>query len=287
MTEDGRSIDEVNDYYDESYLDYVLVWGTAFHRQMHFGYHDTDSLPRRWLRFYDAVENVNRVLADETDVGRGDRVLDAGCGVGGSTDWLARERSAEAVGVNLNPRHLDVARRRSDEAAEFALMDFTDTGFADDSFDVVWAIEAAGHADDTSEFVDEAHRVLRPGGRLAVVDGYLSRPHDELEGEAARRVEAIASGLAWRNPDSVDEMESYLRDAGFADVEFEDQYERVRPSALLLYLTTLFATPFAWTLERLGLRTEVQRRNRVAARHQYPALRDGVVVHGLYTATKP
>ncbi|MFW5929448.1 MAG: hypothetical protein ACOCT0_03395, partial [Halobacteriota archaeon] len=69
----SETLREVDSYYREAYLDYVLVWRTFEHLSMHFGYHDTESLPRRWLRFRHAIDNVNRVLADRADVGEGDR----------------------------------------------------------------------------------------------------------------------------------------------------------------------------------------------------------------------
>ncbi len=284
-------LEEVNDYYEEAYLDYVLVWRTWSHGAMHFGYHDTDSLVSRWLRFGDAMHEVDRVLADEAEVGEGDRVVDLGCGVGGSVLYLAGERDAEAVGVNLSGRHLGKARRkarrRDVDGAEFVRMDFTDAGFDDGAFDVAWSIEAACHAEDTGEWAREAYRLLDDGGRLVVSDGFLSEPMDELPEDARRRIDMIDEAWVGGEVDTVHEFRRHLEDAGFEDVEFRDQYERVKPSAVYLYIASVLAAPGAWVLEKLGLRGERQHRNRVAARHQYPVLRDGVVKHGLFTAKKP
>ncbi len=287
-----ETLEEVNDYYEEAYLDYVLVWRTWSHGAMHFGYHDTDSLLRRWLRFGDAMHEVNRVLADEAEVEEGDRVLDAGCGVGGSVVWLAAHRDADAVGVNVSRNHLAKAekkarRRGVADDVEWARMDFTDTGFQDEEFDAVWAVEAACHAEDTMEFVEEAYRLLEPGGHLVVSDGYLSQPMQEFGENHRRRLDEIDEAWVGGEVDTVDEFEGYLDDAGFTDVEFQNQYDRVKPSAVYLWLASYLAAPGAWVLEKLGVRNERQRRNRVAARHQYPVLRDDVVKHGLFTARKP
>lgn len=284
-------LEEVNDYYEEAYLDYVLVWRTWSHGAMHFGYHDTDSPLRRWLRFGDAMHEVDRVLADEAEVGEDDRVVDLGCGVGGSVLRLAEERGADAVGVNVSAEHLGKARRkavhRDVDDVDFVTMDFEDTGFDDGSFDVVWSVEAACHAEDTGRWAEEAYRLLEPGGRLVVGDGYLSKPMEKLDEDARRRLDVIDEAWVGGEVDTVDGFRQHLEAAGFEDVEFTDQYERVKPSAVYLWLASVLATPGAWVLEKLGFRGERQRRNRVAARHQYPVLRDGVVKHGLFTARKP
>lgn len=286
-----ETLEEVNDYYEEAYLDYVLVWRTWSHGAMHFGYHDTDSRLRRWLRFGDAMHEVDRVLADEGDVEEGDRVVDLGCGVGGSVFRLAEEQGADAVGVNVSEEHLRKARRKAErrdvDEVEFVAMDFEETGFEDGSFDVVWSVEAACHAEDTGVWAQEAYRLLDGGGRLVVSDGYLSQPMEEFDEDSRRRLELIDEAWVGGEVDTVDEFRKHLEEAGFEDVEFRDQYERVKPSAVYLWLASVLAGPGAWLLEKVGLRGERQRRNRVAARHQYPVLRDGVVKHGLFTARKP
>ena len=102
--------DAVVAYYDQTWLDYRLLWLNRRTLSVHFGY--TDATTRGHA---DALLNMNRVLADRAGIRPGARVLDAGCGVGGSSLWLAQARGAMVVGIT--PVASQVARARSFAAA--------------------------------------------------------------------------------------------------------------------------------------------------------------------------
>ncbi|RAS67458.1 methyltransferase family protein [Lentzea atacamensis] len=114
------------------------------------------------------------------DVHQGQRVLDAGCGRGLGTAWLAR-RGCEVLGVDVEPDQVQQARHRFGDQlnARFAVADVTalparvaDVALADESFDRVHCLEAAFHfgPEGRRAFLTEAFRLLRPGGRLVLVD---------------------------------------------------------------------------------------------------------------------
>lgn len=152
--------DAIVGYYDETWLDYRILWLNPDNLAVHFGY--TDQSTRSHT---DALKNMNRVLADRVQIQSGERVLDAGCGVGGSSFWLAKERGAEVVGITLAPGQVGkarsyAARRRLADRVHFEVADFTATPFPDASFDVVWAVESLCHAPDKAAFYQEAARLL-------------------------------------------------------------------------------------------------------------------------------
>jgi 2-polyprenyl-3-methyl-5-hydroxy-6-metoxy-1,4-benzoquinol methylase len=108
-------------------------------------------------------------------VSAGERVLDVGCGEG----WFAGElvrAGASVVGVDVAEEPLRRARAR-DPGLDLRLMDADGPWpFQDASFDAVWAGETIEHVADTTGWLSQARRVLRPGGRLL-----LSTPnHDRL-----------------------------------------------------------------------------------------------------------
>lgn len=98
---------------------------------------------------------------------RGCRVLDAGCGVGWGSALLVEAEASEVVGVDLDPKTVEDARRRV-PAATFLVGDLMDLPFDDDSFDVVVCFEAIEHTGDTDRTLDQLARVLRPNGLLFV-----------------------------------------------------------------------------------------------------------------------
>jgi MPBQ/MSBQ methyltransferase len=112
---------------------------------------------------------------------RGARVLDVGCGIGGSARILAREYGLEVLGVSISP--VQIARARALTPPElghcrFAVMDALDLELPDAGFDAVWSVEACPHMPDKQRYADELLRVLRPGGRLAVADWNRRDPVD-------------------------------------------------------------------------------------------------------------
>lgn len=104
-------------------------------------------------------------------------VLDAGCGLGSGTRMMARHYAAALVlGINVSTvqaRHAATAAR---SAARFAVMDAARLAVAANSVDRIHAIEAALHFNTRLAFLGEAHRVLRPGGKLVLSDILYRKP---------------------------------------------------------------------------------------------------------------
>jgi cyclopropane fatty-acyl-phospholipid synthase-like methyltransferase len=84
----------VQSYYEGTRWDYRWVWGVRNTYALHFGYYDEQATHHRA-----AVANMNKVMADLVAIQPGEKVLDAGCGVGGSSIWLAQNRNCTAVGI--------------------------------------------------------------------------------------------------------------------------------------------------------------------------------------------
>src|SRR5690348_12943295 len=99
----------------------------------------------------------------------GRRVLDAACGEGYGTALLAT-RAAHATGVDVSPEVVAAARRRYGERAnvEFRAARCEATGLADASVDLVVSFETIEHVADPAALVQEATRVLAPGGLFVV-----------------------------------------------------------------------------------------------------------------------
>jgi SAM-dependent methyltransferase len=132
------------------------------------------------------------------------RLLDVACGTGRLAEMLLRQRpEVRIMGVDLSPEMIEVARHRmataGDGRLEWHVAPAEDVPAADGSFDVVACNNAFHLIPDATAALREFHRVLKPGGRLVIVDwcrefltiaGLLAvtRPFDRQ----ARRVETLA-----------------------------------------------------------------------------------------------
>jgi tocopherol O-methyltransferase len=272
-------------YYDETWLDYRILWLNKDNLAVHFGYTDDSTHSHT-----DALKNMNRVLADRVRIQPGERVLDAGCGVGGSSLWLATERGAEVVGITLAARQASMARshaveRHLTDRVRFEVADFTATPFPDASFDVVWAVESLCHAPRKAAFYREAARLLRPGGRVVVADFVRSARPLDLTGE--RLVHEWLDGWAVPDIDTAGEHLEHLAAAGFAEPRLDDVTTHTRPSLRRLYRMAYWTYPLAVFGRVTGVRSKVQHGNVIASIRQYQALRRDAWFYSILSATKP
>jgi ubiquinone/menaquinone biosynthesis C-methylase UbiE len=125
--------------------------------------------------FVAAAEAMTERVCLSARVGNGLRVLDVGCGFGGTLSHLNERLSGcELVGVNIDERQIAQARKRvlarAGNSVRFEVGDACALPFADGAFDVVMAVECIFHFPSRRTFLGEARRVLRPGGRLTVSD---------------------------------------------------------------------------------------------------------------------
>jgi MPBQ/MSBQ methyltransferase len=111
----------------------------------------------------------------------GSRVLDVGCGIGGSARILARDYGLDVLGISISPAQIARATALTPASlphCRFQVMDALDLNVSDGSFDAVWSVEACPHMPDKQRYADELLRVLRPGGQLAVADWNRRDPAD-------------------------------------------------------------------------------------------------------------
>lgn len=279
-----RWLDAVLEYYDHTKFDYRAVWHNMENCAFHFGYYN-----ERIEKHAHALTNSNQVLAKIARVRPGDRVLDAGCGLGGSSFWLASECAAEVVGISPVAHQIakarEIARARSlDELVRFEQADYTRTTFPDGSFDVVWALESLCHAAHKEAFYSEAARLLRPGGRLVVAE-YI-RASRNLDDEAEALFGEWLNGWSMPDLDTREEHFASATGAGLSDVSLVDHTCSTRRSLRRLYKLACVARPVDWVFFGLGLRSRAQHGNVIASLRQYQALRRGLWFYGILSATK-
>ena len=102
----------------------------------------------------------------------GSRILDVGCGIGGSSRILAKYYGFNVTGITISPAQVNRARELTPLGlnCSFEVMDALNLKYEDGSFDAVWSVEAGAHMNDKVKFADEILRTVRPGGYLALAD---------------------------------------------------------------------------------------------------------------------
>jgi SAM-dependent methyltransferase len=178
------------------------------------------------------------------------------------------------------------ARQRNvGDRASFAVADFARAGFADGAFTRLFACESVCHAADKDAFVAEAFRLLSPGGRLLVCDGFLARR--ALSPREERSYREWCEGWALPGLSTVEGFGAALSEAGFVDVAFADRTHAVLPSARRIRRLGLTIGSIVRGLHRLRLVPASQARHAIACLRQYEVLAGGLARYGIFTAARP
>ncbi|MFT4268440.1 MAG: class I SAM-dependent methyltransferase [Xenophilus sp.] len=253
-------------YFAETAHDY-RAWSPGYN--MHFGFWHRGLNPLRREPMLEAMNHaVGEALQLPADAAA--CVLDLGCGAGAAARTLLRRwPQLHAVTVTDVPvqngiaRTLDAHAGVADRAVHLEA-DFTRTGLPAARADGAWALESACYAPghDKRAFCREAARLLRPGARLAVVDGFLLR---ERPGRLAGWLHRLWAD-SWAVPTLArrDDFLAALRAEGFEDVRFRSLRWRIAPSTLHVpFLATRFAAAELWKAR--GRLTPWRRRHIVAS----------------------
>lgn len=276
---------EVIDYYDQTRFDYEIAWVGRENLAVHFGFYDQQA-----GRHAEALSNTNRVLAELAGIQPGSRVLDAGCGKGGSALWLARHRQCAVVGITPVASQVAEARQHAETAGleqqlSFLQADYCNTPFESSSFDTVWACESLCHSPAKEAFYREAFRLLRPGGRLAIAEYTRHKRPLPQKGE-----QLLLSWLnRWAIPDinTAEEHRRQAADAGFRNIEIRDYTRYTWVSLKNLHK---ISRRWMWAnhlLFGLGIRSRAQHNNITGGLRQFRALEQGLWYYAVATATKP
>jgi len=254
--------DMVNRYYDLATSFYEYGWGESFHfaHQLH----------GETLR--EAIKRHEHYLALKLGIGKGHKVLDVGCGVGGPLREIAMFSGATVTGLNNNEYQVGRGRqicKRDGHAlhCDFVKADFMNIPAKDNTYDAAYQIEATCHAPDYVGVYKEILRVLKPGGVFAGYEWCMTSKYDPSN----KRHQTIKADIELGNglPDlnTCEGALAMLKTAGFKVIEEEDLvltaeipwYEPLSPNRIGItsfrtsWVGRLLTRNMVWTLELLGV----------------------------------
>ncbi len=228
-------------YYSEAGPDYA-AWSKGFN--MHFGFFRRGMNP---FRLEPMLERMNLEILDRLALSNeaAPHLLDMGCGLGATARVAARRfPEARVTGISIVPWQIESARKLTREAGleervHFVRADYRATQFPSQSFEGAYALESACYAEGLSKepLLRETWRVLKPGGRLVVADGFLK--HDrKLNPLLAYCLRTISRCWSLDTFAGLQPFQACLRELGFRNIQVEEISWNIAPSVLHVPLVT-------------------------------------------------
>jgi tocopherol O-methyltransferase len=219
----------IKEFYDASSGLWEEIWGEHMHHG-YYGVYGTERKNRRQAQI-DLIEE----LLNWSGVQGAENILDVGCGIGGSSLYLAEKFHAQATGITLSPVQAARATERAKEAglgarSKFLVANAQAMPFEDNSFDLVWSLESGEHMPDKTGFMQECYRVLKPGGTLIMVT-WCHRPIDEkpLTADEQKHLQDIYQVYCLPYVISLPEYEAIARQLPLNNIRTADWSQAVAP----------------------------------------------------------
>ena len=245
----------------------------------------------------DGIANISERRAQELQQDRvqaelrckvGDRLLDAGCGQGVVSSYLAQHYGLRVSGVTVVPFEVERAQARArrlgvDALTDYSTQDYSATTFADARFDGIYSTETLSHAYDMPKTLREFHRVLKPGGRVAFFE-YSIASLQRFDRHEQRVLELFMHDGAMQ---ALPEFQpgrfcEQLQEAGFDDIAEQDVTRQMVPSLRRLQR---LAAPAVWVYRLFGI--EQRFLNTYCAYEAWKMVQRGVLYYSIFTARKP
>lgn len=276
----------IQEYYNNTHFEYNLIWNWSLKSTpaLHFGYYDEKA-----TKHAQAIFRANEVMADWANIKPNDIVLDAGCGMGNSSIWLAQNKQANVTGVTLVQKQVDTAiefaKKQNVENVKFIVSDYLNTPFANESVDIVWAFESICHTPNKLLFYKEAFRILKPGGKVVIAE-YI-RTERPLVEDKETLLSSLCKAWAMADLDTLHEHKSNAEKAGFINFQNKDVTKNVWISYKNLRKTIRKLKTLAKILFALKIINKVRYDNFVYSGKHADAIEQGIFTYHHLLAQKP
>jgi ubiquinone/menaquinone biosynthesis C-methylase UbiE len=193
------------------------------------GFTQPDTSPEYFINFLefldkqDSIKNIRAHAARQLNLAAGHKVLDVGCGIGGATFPIAEAVGPNglAAGIDISLAMIEAVRKRAAgrPGVDFQVGDATSIPFADKFFDSARCERVFLYLPDRLAAIREMMRVVKPGGRICLVDTELDSSAIYSKNPALTRKMTSLVAASMPNPNSARELPALARQAGLKDVQ--------------------------------------------------------------------
>lgn len=188
-----RILKDIAKFWDHVSPGWKEIWGPHIH---HGFYENTENngICPPLVAQEKLLEKLCQLLKPQAD----NQILDVGCGMGGSSIYLAKNYHAKVIGISLSQNQLNIATKETKKqglsTVSYKIEDaHTLASFSAETFDIVWSLESCEQFYDKALFIEQAFRVLKPGGKLMLATWCADR--EFYQGKLARNYQDLCKSF--------------------------------------------------------------------------------------------
>jgi MPBQ/MSBQ methyltransferase len=251
---------EIKDYYDIATPDYQ-TWSRNLN--MHFGYckslKDIFSLEKMLV-------NMNAEVLNQLQINRNEKanIADLGCGVGTVARYAAKKIPlAKITGITISDYQIEkgtylINKEYLNDQVTVVKDNFENLHYADNFFTHAYALESACHAggSDKENFISEMARVLKPGGRFCIADGFIKH-NNKLPRFFSFLYKKILRYWALPCFGNIQLFEDKLKEHGLTEIKIKEISLNIAPSvAYVPWVSLKFFIKEIWKNRSLRMKKE-------------------------------
>ncbi|MEZ4744532.1 MAG: methyltransferase domain-containing protein [Calditrichia bacterium] len=282
MSEKNQLNENIKQFYDNSSALWEKTWG----EHMHHGYYGADGTEEK--NHLQAQVDLMEELLRWGNVQSPKNILDIGCGIGGSSLYLAEKFGARVTGITLSPYQVNRATERAaaagmSEKVRFQVADALNPPFENGQFDLLWSLESGEHMPEKEKFIQKCYDLLKPGGTFLMATWCHRNLPPALSDDEQELLNRIYNVYHLPYILSINEYAQIAENIGFTNIETTDWSDAVAP-----FWNAVVKSVFRWDsitgLVQSGWSTI---RGAMAMTQMIRGYREGLIKFGLFQGRKP
>jgi tocopherol O-methyltransferase len=211
--------EDIREFFDLASPYFKQLWG----EHIHHGYWINGKESKE-----EAAQNLIDLLIEKSRLKPKSKVLDVGCGIGGTSIYLAQKYQCNVTGITISPVQVEMANRAASQLhlanePKFKVEDANNITL-NERFDIIWSVECIGHLDNRPNLFKRAYELLKPGGRMCIAD-WLADDHLS-QSDKEKYIEPIEKGMLI-SLSTLSEYKEHIDRNGFRLLYYEDISDNV------------------------------------------------------------
>jgi ubiquinone/menaquinone biosynthesis C-methylase UbiE len=192
------------------------------------------------------------------------KILDSGCGVGGTSLHLAKKYpKTHFFGITLAENELKLADKLKKDLkiqnVEFLQKSYNNTGFSENYFDGIFALETICYAEDIELVVKELKRILKPEGKIVIIDIFRKYNRDNSFISGIKN-NVLRASESTKDVFTIDEFENSIKNHEFKNITVKNLTKTRNVKPLILY-SFLYSYLFKYLSENYKNKTKKEKAN--------------------------